>query len=126
MVIVGRWIGDFARQACDRVHQVGTRHKADKLLATHYRQALHAIGLHRIDDLLEGCVFGDGNRIAGHDIADPAAVLVNVIDGGVAEQNLEPAAALALGGDLGPADEVTLRDDPNELAGAIENGSPLT
>ena len=92
VVICGR-IGNFAGEACDRLQQIGARYDADDLVAAHHRQALDVVGLHRVDDLLQRRILGDGEGIAGHHVGDLAAVLLDVIGRGFAgaKQESEPA-----------------------------------
>src|SRR3954471_16922776 len=53
-------------------------------------------------------------------------MLMNVIGCGSAgaQQEFEPAAALALRADLAAANEIALRDDPDQLADRIDHRKP--
>src|SRR6266540_2602856 len=53
-------------------------------------------------------------------------MLMNVIGCGSAgaKQEFEPAATLALRADLAAANEIALRDDPDEFAGGIDHRQP--
>ena len=53
VVVIGRRIGNFAGEACNRLQQVGARHDPDKLVAVHHRQALDVVGFHRSHDFLQ-------------------------------------------------------------------------
>src|SRR6185312_112202 len=122
VVVVGGWIRDVSGEARNGLQQIGARDDPGEFAVLHDRQALDAVGLHRIDDLFQRRVFGNADRIAGHDVRNLAAMLMNVIGRGRAgaQQESEPASALALRTDFATADEIALRDDPYQSAGRID------
>src|SRR6267142_4029482 len=126
MVVVGGRIGDLAGKAGDRLQQVGARYDPDDLLAPRHRQTLDVVLLHQLHDLLERRIFGDGERLLGHDFGDLAAVFVNEIGCRLAraENEFQPSATLALRADLAAADEIPLRDDADEFAGGVGYRKP--
>src|SRR6185312_4938261 len=79
-----------------------------------------------------GCRIGYFARLVGarawevdrrHDVLDAAPAGADEIRRVLARagQELQPARALALGADLGTPHEVAIRDDADELAGAVDH-----
>src|ERR1700688_788497 len=81
---------------------------------------------HQLHDLLEISIFVDGKRFRRHDLGDLATMLVNEIGRLLARTKNESQkpATLALSADFAAANEVTLRDNADELAGRVNHGKP--
>ena len=61
-----------------------------------------------------------------HDLGDLAAVFVNKVGRRLtrAENEIQEAAALALGTDFAAADEIAFRDDADQFPGGIDHRKP--
>src|SRR5579859_802666 len=68
-------------------------------------------------------VFRDGDGRGGHDLRNLAAVLVNEVARRLAsaENESQQSAAPALCPDFTPTNEISFRDDTNQLAGCIDH-----
>src|SRR6266702_1163092 len=123
VVVVGSRIGNLTGEARDRLQQIRARNESDELFTAQHRQSLDSIFLHQGDDFLERRILGDGQRIPGHDFGYPAAVFLNKIGRRLAgaENESEPSAALALRADFAAAEEITFRDDTDELASLVNH-----
>src|ERR1700682_4806645 len=126
VIIVGGRIGDLAGETGYRLQQVGARHDADDLVSAYHRQTLDVVLLHHLHDLLQRRILGNGERLRRHDLGDRATMLVNEIGCSFAraENECQPAGALALRADFTTANEITLRYDTDEFAGRVDHRKP--
>src|ERR1700730_9740538 len=122
VVVVGGRVGDLGGEAWPRLPPVGARHDANDPVSARHRQTLDTILFHQLHDRLEISIFGDGQWLRRHDLADLATVLVNEIGclSAWAKNELQEPAALALGADFAAPNEVAFRDDADEFTGRVD------
>ena len=91
--------------------QIGAADDADQLVAADHREALHPAPLHQIDDLVERSRDIHADDLAGHDVADLAAVAQDIGFRAFAgpEQEFDPARPALAGADFGAVEEIRPR-----------------
>ena len=89
---------DVAREAGQRVQEIGTADHANQLLAAHNRQPFDPMPLHHPHDLLERRLFGDSDGIGGHDLVHlaPMGAGIFVRKPARPDQEFEPTRSLPL------------------------------
>src|SRR5262245_1638118 len=123
-LITGRSRPDVAREAGERMNQVGATDDPNHLLVAHYGQTLDLMLLHQPHDLIERRALGGRQRIRRHDLADLAAMGAGIFVGQPArpDEVLEPARPPALRSGLRTPEEIALGHNSDETALLVDHG----
>src|SRR5665213_684139 len=123
VVVIGCGVWNIARQAGDGLQQVGSRHDADDLIASHHRQTLDTMSLHQKNDLVERRLLRHRDRIWRHDLSDPAASFMYEVgcDAARSDEKCQPPTTVTLSADFDAAYEVALRHDTHQGARFVDH-----
>ena len=107
-----------------RPHQVGTRDDTDDFSFLHGRQPLDMVLQHEVNRVLQRRAGLDGARASGHDLADLAAMGMDIGVGlpRAAFQEAHQPREMRLGADLRAPQEIALADHTEQIAGRRHYG----
>ena len=114
---------DVAREAGQRVQEIGTADDANQLLAAHHRQPFDPMLLHHSHDFLERRLFGDGDGIGGHDLVHlaPMGAGIFVRKPARPDQEFEPTRSPPLRSGFGAAKEIAFRHNADETSFLVDD-----
>src|SRR5262249_6334605 len=121
-VVASRWF-EVARDAPQRMEEIGAADDTDELAILHDRQPLHAMTLHHVYDVLKRRVGSDGFGGGCHDLRAllPGCLPVPRSQTAGAEQEFQPARPLTLSPELATPQKIAFCHDSDELTVIVDH-----